>query len=48
MGYARQRITRTVVVTRNRTRTGSRATTTSADRKGRRTSRRCPSCGRYI
>lgn len=48
MGYARQTTTRRVVVTRSRARTGSRSTTTSADRKGRRTSRRCPACGRYV
>lgn len=45
MGYARQRITRTIVVTRSRTRTSGTNNKTS---KVKKTSKRCPSCGRYI
>ncbi len=43
MGYARQKITRTVVVTRNKVnKTAKSSKKTSAK------SKRCPSCGRYM
>ena len=42
---ARQTRMRTVVVTRSRVRSSSN---TNSGRKQKRTSKRCPACGRYI